>query len=231
MALGAPVCSVSNVNSIHNIRGPILILNPNLFPQNELRQVLSYGNGPIILVGGKTVLPEVPEYQFEDVYPPDSLFCAVYHSKKTFDVKIARDSEEIIPEDFSAIPESASWTKSSYFRRVSSSFIGACYSVISQCVDDPVVLSATDVSARGTGIELKTGSVQVMALKYSEKNLRLLISNKCYYYVTPTIGMKDKIDEIIIRTAYPPKPIGFREKEFRVRVPPKGMVILDIALV
>jgi hypothetical protein len=70
-----------------------------------------------------------------------------------------------------------------------------------------------------------------MALKYSEKNLRLLISNKCYYYVTPTIGMKDKIDEIIIRTAYPPKPIGFREKEFRVRVPPKGMVILDIALV
>ena len=231
MALGAPVYSACNIKSIDKIKGPVLVLNPNLFSQDELKQVLDYSNGPIVIIGGKVTLSESPEYQFEDVYPPGSLYCAVYNSKKTFEVQIKKESEEDIPRDYNEIPESSSWTKGSYFRKVSESFLDGCISVISGCIDDPKVLSATDVSARGVGTELDTRSVQLMTHKYSEKEFRLFISNKCEYYVTPTIEMKDRIEKIIVKTDYPPKPAPFTEKEFRVRVPGRGMVILDIILV
>jgi hypothetical protein len=218
MVLGAPVYSVCNINSIDNIKGPVLVLNPNLFPQNELDQVLDYSNGPIVIIGGKVILSESPEYQFEDVYPPDSLYCAVYNSKKNFEVQIKKESKEDIPVDFNEIPEPYSWTESLYYRKVSDSFIKACLSVISNCTDQPSILTESE-------------SIQVMTLKYSEKNYRLLIGNDSYYYETPRIEMKSKIEKITVKTSFPGVPVIFNNKEFRVRLPGKGMVILDIILV
>lgn len=215
MAVGAPIYSTCNINSIHNMNGPILILNPNLFPEDELEQVLAYKNGPIIIIGGKVTLSKLPEYQFEDVYTPNSLFCAVYGANKTFQIQIDKDSEEDIPENSDTIQEPYSWTESLYFRKVSNEFLKNCVCAISKCTDEPLVLSEAD-------------SIQIMTLKYSEKNLRLLIGNDSFYYTTPRIEMKYNIEKIKVKTSFPGVPIVFKDKEFRVRIPGKGMVILDI---
>lgn len=211
----APIYSTINIDSLHNCNGPILILNPNLFPLEELERVLAYKNGPIIMIGGKMKLSKLPEYQFEDVYTPDSLLCAVYHSKRTFEIQINKDCKEDIPKNFDTIHEPDSWTKSLYYRKVSDGFIKSCVSAISNCTDEPVVLSEID-------------SIQVMTLKYSEKDLRLLIGNDSFYYTTPQIKMKYDIDKIMIKTPFPGVPVVFNDKEFQVRIPGKGMVILDV---
>lgn len=213
----APVYSTININFLHNCKGPILILNPNLFPLEELESVLGYKNGPVILIGGKVELSKLPDYQFEDIYSPDSLFCAIYHLKTAFEVQINKDHKEDIPKNFDTIPEPDSWTKSLYYREVSDGFIKGCVDAISNCTEEPVVLSEKD-------------SIHVMTLKYSENDLRLLIGNDSYYYATPQIKMKDNIDKIMVKTPFPGVPVVFKGNEFHVRIPGRGMVVLDVSM-
>lgn len=218
MVKGTPVYSVTNINSIQNINGPILVLNPNLFPEDELKQILTYKNGPAILIGGKATLPKFPEYQFEETSNSNSLFCAVFHTKSNFDIQKNKNFRVDIPEEnLENIPEPDSWTESLYYRNVSDEFLKSCVSTIYNCVDEPLVLSETE-------------SVQVMALNFSEKKLRLLIGNDSFYYATPRIRLKYDINMIKIETPFPGVPVVFKDKEFQVRIPGKGMVILDISM-
>ena len=125
---------------------------------------------------------------------------------------------DIQEENMALVPEPDSWTESLYYRKVSDEFLNSCVTTIDKCVDQPLVLSEAD-------------SIQVMTLNYSEKEIRLLIGNDSYYYTTPRIRLKYNIEKINIKTPFPGVPVVFKEKEFQVRIPGKGMVVLDVSMI
>ena len=217
MAKGAPIYSVVNVSHIENMKGSLLVINPHLFPEEELKQIFAYKNGPIILIGKKTKLPTKPDFQFEDVYSPNQLSCSVYGLKKKFEVKIRRDEDEIIPDDMAGVEEPISFTKELYFRKISDSFLEGCAQIIFASTSRAKVLNDGE-------------SVKILTMGQTENRFCLLIGNDSHVYANPEIDIGKDIDSIKILTEFPCKPIIPDGSKFTVRVPGKGMVILDVTI-
>jgi len=53
MARGAPIQAVARVGELKNLTGPLVVLNPQLFPPQELAEVRGYRGGPIVAVDPK----------------------------------------------------------------------------------------------------------------------------------------------------------------------------------
>lgn len=215
MYRGASINVVCAIDSIDKIQGPVLILNPHLYSENEIRKVFSYRNGPILTIGGKCKFPVTPEYEFSDVYLPDPLSCAIFQSGKQFDVKLNNEPIEVIPPNFTEVTEPYSWTESLYYRKVSTSFLSKCVSVISTCMSELKLLTEAEF-------------IKIIILKKSTNEIVSLIGNDSYYYKTPKIETKHKIKDIVVKTTFPGIPVYFDNKQFNVKVPGKGMVILNI---
>ena len=54
------------------------------------------------------------------------------------------------------------------------------------------------------------------------------LSLQVHYYKTPKIETKHKIKDIVVKTTFPGIPVYFDNKQFNVKIPGKGMVILSI---
>lgn len=217
MAEGVPIQSSVNVKHLEKVSGTILIINSHLFPEEELKKIFTYKNGPIIVIGGKTKsLPE-PDFQFEDVYSPNQLLCGIYGLKKKFKVKIEKDGEGQLPDDMMGLSEPFLFTQELYFREVSDNFLKSCKQIISASTNGVKVLSGED-------------SVKVLAMEQEEGKLRLLIGNDNYLYVSPEFDIGKDIDSIKVLTKFPGMPVIPQGSKFRVKISGKGMVILDIIL-
>lgn len=236
MAKGASICSVVDVAHIENMKGPLLVINHHLFPEEELRGILTYKNGPIVLVGKKARLSPEPDSQFEDTYSPNQLSCNIYGLKKKFEVNIKKDEEERIPDDMAGVEEPLFFTRELYFRRISDSFLMSCVEVISH-IANTIKVSQKSFEIIGAGLQ-KNGegkilcgeTVKVLGLKKKEGELRLLIGNDSHLYANPEVDIGKDIDNIKILTEFPGKLIIPEGSKFRVIVPGKGMVILDVTL-
>ncbi len=217
MAKGASIYSVVDVSHIENMRGPLLVINPHLFPEEELKQIFAYKNGPVILIGKKMNLSVKPDFQFEDVYSPNQLFCSVHGLKKKFEIKIKGDEKEKIPKDMAGVKDPFFFTQELYFRKISDSFLKGCAQII---------------SASTNGIKVSSGedSVKVLTMEQEKSKLRLLIGNDSHFYASPEIDMGKDIGNIKNLTEFPEKPIIPDGSKFRVKIPGKGMVVLDIVL-
>jgi hypothetical protein len=70
--------------------------------------------------------------------------------------------------------------------------------------------------------------IKIIILKKSTNEIVSLIGNDSYYYKTPKIETKHKIKDIVVKTTFPGIPVYFDNKQFNVKIPGKGMVILSI---
>jgi len=50
---GAPVHKIVNIKDLNAVTGPLLVTNPELLPAEELKSVLAYKGGPLLLLGGR----------------------------------------------------------------------------------------------------------------------------------------------------------------------------------
>ena len=218
MANGAPVQSVVNIDHIDKIRGTILVLNPHLFPEEELKKALAYKEGPVVLIGGK--VPSLPDpcFRFQDVYPPARLFCAVYGAKEKIEVRIKKEGRENIPGDMAKINDPPSFIEELYFRKVSDGFLKGCVKAITACAGGIRVLEDCE-------------NVRVLAMENKKDKLRIFIANDSHAYARLSlIDVGRKISRIHIVTPFPTIPITPDGSMFRIRVPNRGMVIVDAVL-
>ncbi|MFH2068900.1 MAG: hypothetical protein ABII89_05500 [Candidatus Omnitrophota bacterium] len=219
LAKGAPIYSAVNVDSVNNAPGPLLVINHQHFPQEELKKILACKNGPVIIIGKKKNLPPNPDFQFEDVYPPDRLIMAVYGLKgltKNLQVEIVREGKEKIPADMAGVEEPPIYCLDLYSRKISDSFLTGCVKVISRLVAGAKVVN--NVPAK------------VLAMEQSKGAVRLFIGNDEYGYAHPEIDMGKKIRSIKTVTKFPYRPVAFHGSKFTVRVPGKGVAVLDLTL-
>lgn len=221
LEMNAPVHAIVNVRHLAQVKGPILVLNPHLFPEAELRQILAYSNGPRILIGGEVPLPQSPDFQFVDVYPPEPLVCAVYGAIGKCEVTLECDEVEKVPADMKAVPEPsgphAMFYYDLYYRKVSKSFLRACAGVIIECAGGVKVLTETEF-------------IKVVAMEGQNGTLRLLIGNECHGYVTPHLDVGRPIKHVRVVSRFPLWNIILTGSALDVRIPGRGMVVLELEL-
>lgn len=223
---GVPVQSTLNVASLDKVRGTILVINPYLYPEEELKKVLAYANGPIVLVGRRPESLPQPDLQFDDVYGPNALSCVAFGVTATFRPKIEKDGEEQIPADIMGITDPRVFRDDIYFRKVSDGFLDACARVILEATACITLSKPTMTWYHGTGEE----SVGVMIMEQEEGKLRLAIKNNSTVYAAPQIDVHGQVDAIEVLSAFPLVRIRPDGSQFGIKVPPKGVVVVDVTM-
>jgi hypothetical protein len=212
---GAPVHCAVDIADIGVVNGPLLVLNPQLLPEDELAAVLAYDRGPVIVIGGETPGLPATDFGFEDCYGPGQLVCRVYGAKPSGSHDIASDEPEVIPPDLMGLEEPPTYVQELYFRKVSDSFVAACADVIAECSAAPRVLSRSE-------------AIRVQALELGDRTWRVLVGNDSHYYVVTDLDMGREIEKIERVTAFPGTPPGFSGSTFGCKVPGKGAVMFDV---
>jgi hypothetical protein len=217
MANGAPIQSAVNARDAEKVSGPLVLINPGLFPDDELRSIFKRKDVAIIAVGGATDSLPPPEVRFEDVRAPHQLFCSVYGVRERPDVKIEERAEAEPPGDTTAPSEPASFTQDLPCREVSGAFLDACARVICEV--------AGAITIRGD-----RESVRVLAMELADRRLRVLVANDRDFYARPELDAGQPIASISLATRFPVARIVPDGGRFAVKVPPKGIVVLDLSL-
>jgi len=217
MANGAPIYCAADVKDLAAVKGPLLLLNPQLFPHEELAAILAYRGGPIVAIGGRTPALPKPDFEFEDCYPPNQLFCAVYGATGYSDATIKPEAPEELPPDLLDLPEPGAYFDELYFRKVSTAFLAACVEVLADCAGAVKVLRRADV-------------IRVQALELGDRVLRLLVGNDSPYYVITDLAVGREIESVRVVTPFPGTPPGFVGSQLGFRVPGRGMVVVDVTL-
>jgi hypothetical protein len=146
------------------------------------------------------------------------MFCAVYGTGERVRVKIKKDTIEDIPHNMLKVEDPFLFFKELYFRKVSDGFLKGC-------VDTIIAY------ANGVRVPEDYKNVRVLAMKTGKHKLRILIANDSYTYVrSALIDTRRKISRIRIVTPFPPVPIKPEGSAFRIRIPNRGMVIVDTVL-
>ena len=217
MSRGAPVAAVAPMEDLDAVTGPLLVLNPHLLPEAELAQAAGYEGGPLIVIGPKTRSLPPADIEFGDVHPPGQLWCAVFRAPQKREVSVPPDEPEVFPEDPMAVPDPVHYFRELYFRKVSDGFLQACADLIAECAGAPRVLHRPDV-------------IRVLALELADHTFRLLITNHSHYYVPTAIDLGGPIQDARVATAFPAGPPAVSGSALSVRVPPQGIVAVDVEL-
>ena len=217
MTGGAPVQSTVNVNCLAAASGPLLLLNHHLFPPEELDQALSYRAGPLVVVGPESASLPPPDFRFSDVHPPQELCCSVYRATPTFTPVIETDEAETIPPDIMGVRDLTGYWDHLIFRSVSDSFLRCCTRAILEAAACYTVVEEED-------------AVTVMIVEQDDGRLRLAIKNKTAVYARPEIDLGTPISSIEVLTEFPSLLITPDGSRFRVRVPGKGITVVDVSL-
>jgi len=81
MEAGAYIQSSIRVDDVDQAQGTLLVPNAHLFPAEKLKKVMQYRGGPVMLIGRKTKSMPKADVEFHDFYPPNEMWCGVYHAK------------------------------------------------------------------------------------------------------------------------------------------------------
>ncbi|MEW6359365.1 MAG: hypothetical protein AB1696_23720 [Planctomycetota bacterium] len=216
MGRGALVGSTARIEALENVRGPILVLNPHIFPDEEAKRVFEYARGPIIAIGRKPNGLPPAGFEFEDVYPPDPLWCGVYGASATFDPKIEANGTEDLPADVMALSEPRGYWDHLPCRKVSDGFLDACIRVIQ--------------ATCGISILTEADSVTLMVAEETAGRLRVAVKSKSPVYARPQVDMGKRIERVEVLSRFPAVRIEPEGSRFTVKVPGKGIVVLAVTL-
>lgn len=228
LGLGAPLYAVAGINNLAKVRGTIVALNAHLYPPEEIRKIMAYKKGAVILIGGKTTLPRRPAIRFADAYPPDQLCCCYYGKKLEIGGKIKPDSREKIPGNLVKIKDPLYFPQELYFRAVSDSFLQKCADLITKCGDGAYVprkAPSAFVWADKGGYKY----ARILTLDAGNGTSRLFIRNDKYVYVTALIDVGRRISKIKIISPFPHVPIRPNGSVFQAKIPGRGMIVLDVS--
>ena len=216
MTAGAPVQAVAPVEALGKLTGAILAINLHLFPAAERRKVLAYRGGPIIVVCRKGTRLPASKVAFKDVYAPHELRCVVYGASVEVTAPITKDGEERIPADLSEVTDDVlGFMQHPYSRKVSPSFIAACAEAVTQAAAGFVPLAAQEPAT-------------VMMSELSKGRLRVVIKSHSPFYLRPAIDMKKPILSAKIAGEFPSMPPSVEGSVLSTRVPPRGIVVLEV---
>ena len=200
MSHGAPVHATVRVEDLGAATGPILVINPHLLPPLEMEAVDRYAGGPIVMIGP------------EDASKPSPLWCRVRG-----ETGIVDEVEAELPEDVMGIEEPYGYWDHMEFGPASDGFLR-------QCAD-------TIVAATGVFTVLdEAEDVCLMVTEKSDGALRIAIKSTSPFYAKPMVEMAKPVESVDIVTSFPSVSVQPEGNCFAVRVPPRGVTVVDVRL-
>lgn len=214
---GAPVAAAVPIEYLDQVEGPILVLNPDLLPDHELAKVTDYKKGEAFFIGTTiSSISKASTLKFSDPVNR-TVSCSVLNTPAGPHVAV-EEGNEVIHSPTPLGSDPASWTESLAFVPVSLGFVKACAGLIRSKSNVPLVVSE------------HVNDIKITTLALSATRWRLLIGSDSFYYQTPVIKMPRAIVGLEVRSAFPGVPVRFSEDTFRVRIPGRGMVVLDLEM-
>lgn len=220
-AKGAPIYNVVNIRDIDQFRGTLLVPNPHLLPEEELEAIMKYDSGPVILIGHQMPTTCDASIQFVDNDRPYQLICTILNREglSTDECTFEQNALNALTDQAIFDPivdqDPGSWVHSLPFQKVSDSFLFQCARVIAECADSPKIVQGAD-------------AIKVIAMKLKNDEYRLIIGNDHINYKEAQIEMEQDITKAVVCTDFPGMPIKAGERSFQVRVPGRGMVIVNV---
>lgn len=211
---GATLQSTIDVRSVEKARGALLVPNAHLLPADELARVMDYRGGPIMLVGRKVDTPVKADFEFSDVYPPNEMWCGVYGAKPAA-VEIIKDGDELPLGDLSSLVDPRGYWDMLTYRKVSASFIQACAGTLQQISTPISVVEESD-------------SVALMPVEEANGRIRIAIKNRTRSYARPRIDIGRPIESVEVLTGFPSVNIRPKGSTFSVRVPGRGITVVEV---
>lgn len=211
--LGAPVQTVVRTEDLAGAEGPLLVLNPHLFTAEERERLAAYDRGPVVRIG-----PELDQALFSDRADVRPLHCAVAGCDATAPVQDSSwETTNEWPADDQGVIDSFGYWDRLTVRPVSDGFLRACCELIWEVVG-------------GLGIEEEREAVTGLFMELPDGTWRVALRNKFDWYATPTVTVRGAIERATVRTEYPLVAVRPDGNTFRVRVPGKGLTVVDLVL-
>ncbi|KKR04406.1 MAG: hypothetical protein UT30_C0008G0028 [Candidatus Uhrbacteria bacterium GW2011_GWF2_39_13] len=219
MERGIQIQTGARIENVEFLKGPLLIPCSHLLPDSELKNILAYENGPLILIGN---------LEAEQI-PSNSVFikcgdmaCAIINSSmKRQSVIIPYFSGKFIEEKVPlSFKEDISWCEVLELFWVSASeFIS---SAIEEYNSEKGLTSCTCIS--------ENNKVTLMSSQIDEHKIHLAVKNTDRHYLKREISITKKPDKIKIQGKYPATELACNNNKFSVRIPPHGIIILEISI-
>ena len=73
-----------------------------------------------------------------------------------------------------------------------------------------------------------TPAVRLLAFETHDGLVRLLVGNEAHIYVLARIDMRRPVREVRVASHFPGRPIEVANSILNVRIPPRGVVLLDV---
>jgi hypothetical protein len=217
MAHGAPVQAAVRVEDLDAVSGSLLVLRGDLMPEAERQALAAYDRGPVVAIG--VVAGDCPDasLQFRDLNAPGELTCHVYGWAGGFDPALGEAAPEIIPPDMLGVEDQSYYWYHMYARAVSAGFLQSCADVVAQVSGAPRLATDTDTAT-------------IMAMTMPDGKLRLALKSKRHYYVKPEVEVGHPIRDVQVVSEFPLVRVRPQGSRFSVRIPPHGLVVLDLQL-
>jgi len=209
---GAPLHTIVRAVHLTSVQGALFIPRPEILPEAELQAALAHPGMVAVMGRNDATLPPA-DLTLAEGPGPEQLCLRVYRPAK--DVTLPEwapvPQEELADE----MPEPPHYLRDLYFRPTSEEFLQACAQVLTALSDVPQVINGI-AEARVFAYETEPGWV------------RLLIGNEAYWYMQPQVNLGREILQVKIASHFPGKEIYPSGTTLATRVPPRGMVVLDV---
>ncbi|BBI32891.1 hypothetical protein [Cohnella abietis] len=218
---GAPLHTAINVNDLSQTSGAIFVNSIHLLPDEELDSVLSYRNGPSVLIGSMTqrIAQALASFGLSIDYEPNQLFGVARDNNGAIIKAFVMEATEhpVIGEqdDLAAVNDVKSWLEPLYFSDISEDFLDECVQSLNAYAGTPKALS-NEQYIRTTVLEVSPG------------RWRILMRNLHINYKSAHLDLGRSISKITVMTEFPGIPIFPKGSEFSLYVPGRGMVIVEV---
>lgn len=211
----APLHVVLSSRDLSAARGCLLVPRPELLAAAELAQVMAYRGGPVMTIGRQeAVLPEA-DLTFAEGPGPDQLVCRVYNAGANLPTP---EVTPVLPTDLpEEMPNPPNYLHDLYFRPVSAEFLQAAADLLIALTPVPKVVG-------------EAPDLRVLAFAPTPGTIRLLVGNEAHIYVLGRVDVGREVKAVRIASHFPGKPIYPDGQYVDVRVPPRGMIVLDLTL-
>jgi len=211
---GAPLHCVVRPEHLGVVTDALFVPRPELLPEAELQAVLAHP-GMVVAMGRNDAPLPPADLTLAEGDGPEQLCLRVYRPAKQVALPAVTPGPQAELAD--ERPDPPSYICDLYFRPTSEDFLRACAQALTALSDVPQVVNGV-------------AEARVLAYETAPGWVRVLIGNEAYWYTQPQLDFGREILEVRIASHFPGKPIVPSGTTLATRVPPRGMVVLDVKL-
>ena len=212
MYAGAQIYNIARIEDIGALNGPLLIINPDLLPEDERNAINNYTKGEIFYIGENII--STPSIVENNRFGGMKFGCATSINdaayinnpvKYDFDPKYSLEKINML------------WTHPLEYKPVSAEFYKRCADLINKKCNFPEIIKYGE-------------SCQIIVNKTDDKHYRVILANDEYYYTHPIVDMKAEIESVKCLTRYEGYPLSPNGTTFQCRVAGRGADVFDVVL-